>query len=94
MRILFVANTVFELYYLSAVAYLLRQAQPDVSLRLLVRPRTAPALNAELSSLYGDIQELETTYLSGRPHWDVVSTLRFRRRLAALDLGADIVCIS
>ena len=94
MRILFIANTVFELYYLSAVAHLLREAQPDVSLRLLVRPRTAPALNAELSGLYSDIQELEITYLSGRPDWDIINSLRFRRRLASLDLDADIVCIS
>ena len=94
MRILFIVNTVFELYYLSAVAHLLKEARPDVFMRLVVRPRTAPALNAELSSLYSDIQELEITYLSGRPDWDFINSLRFRRRLAALDLDADIVCIS
>ena len=94
MRILFIVNTVFELYYLSAVANLLREAQPDVSLRLVVRPRVRPALNTDLAGLYSDIQELEITFLSGRPDWDVINSLRFRRRLASLDLDADVVCIS
>ena len=94
MRFLFVVNTVFELYYLSAVAYLLREARPDITIRLLVRPRTVPALNAELAGLYSDIQELEITYISGRPDWDLINSVRFGRRLSALDLSADIVCIS
>ena len=94
MRILFIANTVFELYYLSAVAYLLREAQPDIRLSLLVRPRTTLALNPQLASLYADVQELEIVYLSGRADWDILNTVRFRYRLDQLDLRADIVCIS
>jgi len=104
MRILNVVNTVFELYYLSSVGYLLKHARPDVSLRLLTTPRVAAKLNQELKSLYSDIQIVEfpdgpggsvlRRLVLGRPMLDIGRTSRFLRQLGKLDLCADIVCIS
>ena len=94
MRVLNVANTVFELYYLSSVGYLLRHARPDISLRLVTTPHVAARLNQELEGLYSDVQVLGFPSISYRPAPDVVRSLRFRHRLGQLDLRADIVCIS
>ena len=94
MRVLNVVDTVFELYYLSSVGYLLQHARPDVSLRLAATPRAAAKLNQELESLYSDIQIFECSGISFRPARDIVTSLRCWRKLGQLDLRADIVCIS
>lgn len=103
MRVLFVANTPFELYYLSSVGYLLRRARSDTHLRLLMSPNIERLLNPELASLYQDVQ---VSYFPGNPRaaswhallrrlpYDVISSLAFLRQLKKLDLGADVICIS
>lgn len=94
MQILNVVNTVFELYYLSSVGYLLQRAQPGIRLRLLITPQTATKLNPELASLYSDVQTVDFPAISGLPLKDVRNSLYFRRQLRKLDLNADIICIS
>ena len=94
MQILNVVKTVFELYYLSSVGYLLQRAQPGISLRLLITPETATKLNPELASLYSDVQAVDLPLIRGRPLRDIAKSLHFRRQLRRLDLSADIICIS
>lgn len=103
MQILNVVNTVFELYYLSSVGYLLQCAQPNVRLRLLTTPRIAARLNPEMNSLYSDVQIMNFPYISQsmglrtihrRLRYDITNSLEFRRQLDQLDLNADIICIS
>jgi len=89
-----VVNTVFELYYLSSVAYLLQLTRPDVSLRLLITPRSDAKLNDELRSLYSDVKVVGFPGIIGRPDQDIANSVRFRYQLSQLDLDADIVCIS
>ena len=93
-QVLNVVNTVFELYYLSSVGYLLQRAEPGVSLRLLTRPEVAVKLNPELSALYTTVQTINFPSISGQPLKDMANSLRFRRQLERINLSPEIVCIS
>jgi len=95
MQILNIVNTTFELYYLSAVGYLLKLAHPETGLRLLATQKTISKLNPDLASLYDDIQLFKPVQMTVRRPWvDLIGTLRFRRQIEHLDLHADIICIS
>lgn len=94
MKILNVVNTTYELYYVSAVGCLLKEMQPEITLRLLTRPHIARTLPVELKQLYADVQALHFIEDNGRILDGVRKSLAFRRHLHWLDLRADVVCIS
>lgn len=94
MRVLMVVNTIFELYYLSSVGYLLKRVRPEVRLQLLTKPKIATRLNPELLHLYTDIQTVNFPGISGKPVSDIANSLRFWYKLRQLDLDANVMCIN
>ncbi|MEW6172012.1 MAG: hypothetical protein AB1510_02955 [Bacillota bacterium] len=93
MKALCVPNTVFELYYLSAVGYLLKLAEPETELRLLTTQRVFQKLNPELAKLYASINVVRFPGLVRRPWFDVAQSRAFVKQLRELEPDCNIVLV-
>ncbi|MEW6183477.1 MAG: hypothetical protein AB1500_09940 [Bacillota bacterium] len=94
MKALCVPNTVFELYYLSAVGYLLKLAEPETELRLLTTQRVFRKLNADLEKLYASINVVRFPGLVRRPWSDMAQSRAFVHQLRKKQTDFDFILIS
>jgi len=91
MRILNVVNTPFELYYLSAVSYLLLERDRNLEIELLINKSIGSKITPEIRNLYSDIKSTQFPALA-KNHYQ---TLKFRQYLREFNFNnIDILCIS
>src|SRR3989344_818283 len=104
-KILFIAGTNFELYYLSSVAHLLKRKDPSIQCQLLVRDVFEPNIAPELKNLYTSIQPFKIPTLTFPVSKDQIQTIKnfkknmedlsfFRKFIRKVLTNVDIVCIS
>ena len=104
-KILFIAGTNFELYYLSSVAHLLKRKDPSIQCQLLVRDVFEPNIAPELKNLYTSIQPFKIPTLTFPVSKDPIQTIKnfkknmedlsfFRKFIRKVLTNVDIVCIS
>jgi hypothetical protein len=105
MKILFIVNTQFELYYLSSVAYLLKSKERDLKAELLIRREIEEKITPEIQSLYSKINTFEVPKNFPKLNRDLIKTtlnfwdnirqsIQFKNYLKNFDFDIDIICIS
>lgn len=98
MNVLNVAYTVFELYYLSSVGYLLKLSNPNVKLYLLTRSAVAERINPQLAELYSDVLVMDLLRQPSTRLRETLQTLswstKFIKHIQGLGFVADIVCVT
>ncbi|TSC75470.1 MAG: hypothetical protein G01um101430_312 [Parcubacteria group bacterium Gr01-1014_30] len=75
MKILFVAGTNFELYYLSSVVYLLRSYDKSLEFKLFLRRNFANNITPEVRSLYSEIELFQIPALTPPLTWNPAKML-------------------
>lgn len=104
-KILMIANTPFELYYLSSVACLLKEKNPKLKIKLWIRKSHREAVTPELASLYSKIEAIDfptlTFPLSKNPALlfksflkNLFQTLKFRKFLKDYPWDIELICVS
>jgi len=105
MKILFIANTPFELYYLSSVACLLKVQDKNLKASLLIRQEINNILTPEIRGIYSNIEVKSfptlTPAFSKNPVKIVYNlfenfrqTFQFRSYLKKHNFDYDVICIS
>lgn len=105
MKILMVAGTTFELYYLSSITCLLKTKDPFLEFRLFLRYHFEPNITPEIRSLYSKIDLLEIPALTPRVSKNPFRMLQnifinfaeywtFRIYMKKTLADVDIVCVS
>lgn len=104
-KILNIVNTPFELYYLSSVAYLLKEREPRLKFNLWIRKEHQNKISPEIADLYSEIRALDfpnlTFPLSKNPIKLVLNafknlkkTLEFQKFLKSYSWSEKIINIS
>lgn len=105
MKILNVVNTTFELYFLSAVAYLLLKKDKNIQIKLLIRSGIKDKITPEIRSIYLKIEVVD--FPQNFPKIDknlikiilnlfdnLYQSIKFRNYLRKFNFDFDIICIS
>jgi len=104
MKILMIAVTNFDLYYISSVAYLLKRKDKDLKIKLLLRYTFEESLTSELKALYSEVELFEVPTLTFAPrsksklkafvnYFNFYQPLRFKRWIKKILADVDIICI-
>jgi len=105
MKILNIANTTFELYFLSAVACLLLKKDKNIQIKLLIRSGLQDKIIPEIKSIYPEIEVVDfprdfpkrnTILAKIILHFfdNIYQGIKFKNYLKKFNFNIDIICIS
>lgn len=93
VRILSIVNTAFELYYLSAVAVLLKYKRKNIKIDLLIKPAIKNKISPELKKIYRNIRFISfPTYTYS--FQGIKKILVYKKKIKKIVKPYDIICIS
>ena len=105
MKILIVAGSNFELYYLSSIVYLLKEKDRSLEFKLLVPSTVQNNITPEIKNIYSEIDSFLIPALTPKISKDPIKMIRnifdnfyqywkFRKDLKMILPTVDVVCIA